>query len=868
MKEDRTSRLSVAVIGDKQSGQAQPKEKPGAGQTGTVPVISLVESAGQTETTNAHPRSIIANTRLGTWGGPVREIRRMFNEALTRTGDRKAAKEAVAAEKKKLRGILWSGLFSRRASEGLTEHSGLLCADLDDLSENLSDVRAKLQKSRYLWALFVSPTGEGLKAIFRVPADVSKHLASFRAVERHVLDLTGIQIDQACKDVARMCFVSYDPNAYSNPNAHEIAPLPEPPKPESARTPGASSPDLAARQRIAGELLGEIQWGSETHGFCTCPGKHLHTTGDGQRDCEIHLDGVPTIHCFHNSCAKVGDELNYELRSCIARAESRNQAKPTHGTRSGQPALSPSSWFSKRFPSLTEEYGDAVLEKSDIEGGLSVRDVGEDFLAATLGDKGSPSSPTIFLPTEEKFYTYAPNDGIFVHRREPTYMTQLSHLLLECARESRNDCDTSALEFRLRDSATLSGVLRKARGLLAVPSEFFSTDLTDFIPCSNGMLRLKDKKLLPFSSSYHRRNKLAVPFDPSAKCPLFLDTLMRQALDHDELDLLQRWCGLALIGENLAQRILILIGTAGGGKGTFIRVLNGIIGQNNLASLRPHLLGERFELGRFLGRTLLYGADVPANFLDQRGATVLKSLTGYDPVTLEFKNSNESPCIICRFNVVVTCNSRLTVRLEGDVEAWRRRLVMIDYRKPKPEKVIADLDRQILEGESSGVLNWMLEGLDKLRADSWQLVLTANQQAAVDNLLLESEGHAVFARECLQPNPAGMLTLWNTYAAYVEFCTQRGWTAVTRNKFTPAISDEVARQFGITTRNDIPDASHGKAQRGWKGLGWTEKFVQLTTETVSELSANEHSDTPDTLCSVQPEKLSMGEQPELVEEFI
>ena len=97
------------------------------------------------------------------------------------------------------------------------------------------------------------------------------------------------------------------------------------------------------------------------------------------------------------------------------------------------------------------------------------------------------------------------------------------------------------------------------------------------------------------------------------------------------------------------------------------------------------------QLGRFLGRTLLYGADVPANFLDQRGASVLKSLTGYDPVTLEFKNSNESPSIICRFNVIVTCNSRLAVHLEGDVEAWRRRLAIIEYRKPKPEKIIADL---------------------------------------------------------------------------------------------------------------------------------------------------------------------------------
>jgi phage/plasmid-associated DNA primase len=82
-----------------------------------------------------------------------------------------------------------------------------------------------------------------------------------------------------------------------------------------------------------------------------------------------------------------------------------------------------------------------------------------------------------------------------------------------------------------------------------------------------------------------------------------------------------------LIGENLAQRLLILTGTAGGGKGTFIRVLVGILGQTNVASLRTQLLNERFELGRFLGKTLLYGADVPEKFLNHRGASVLKSLT-------------------------------------------------------------------------------------------------------------------------------------------------------------------------------------------------------------------------------------------------
>lgn len=535
--------------------------------------------------------------------------------------------------------------------------------------------------------------------------------------------------------------------------------------------------------------------------------------------------------------------------------------KPHPDGRNGHPSITPGQWFADKFPKLSDEYGMAILEETDENEIVSARDIGEDFFAATLGEKGSPNAPTVFLPTEEKFYTYAPTDGIFVCQREPALLARLSRLLLDCARDCNGKgCNTRPLEFRFRDAANLSGVLKKARGLLDVPHDFFATDLTKFIPCANGMLRLDDKILLPFSPSYRRRNKLAVPFDPSANCPIFLETLMRQALDADELDLLQRWCGLALIGENLAQKILILTGTAGGGKGTFIRVLTGIIGQTNLASLRPQLLGERFELGRLLGKPLLYGADVPENFLNQRGASILKSLTGYDPVTLEFKNSNESPSIICRFNVIATCNSRLTVHLEGDTDAWRRRLALIEYNKPKPKNIIADLDRQILEREGSGVFNWMLEGLDKLRADGCQLHLSAKQQTSVDNLLLESDGHAVFARECLRRDSARTLTVADCFAAYVEFCTERGWNALTRNKFSGTISDEVVRQFGITSRNDIED-SNNKPQRGWKGLTLAENFPQPTDKIVSELSEigknsvkSESSDDSDTFLSLQREK--------------
>jgi putative DNA primase/helicase len=479
---------------------------------------------------------------------------------------------------------------------------------------------------------------------------------------------------------------------------------------------------------------------------------------------------------------------------------------------------SAAQWFAEKFPALPDEFGPAVLEEINKKGTLVARAIGEDFFAATLGANGSPTTPTVFIPTENKFYTYSKTDGIYVHRREAVLIALLSKLLLECARACNGKCEIRALEFRLRNSANLGGVINKARGLLEQPHDYFANDLKEFIPCANGVLRVADRKLLPFSPTYRRRNKLTVPFQKDAKSPsLFLDTLMRPALNKDDLDLLQRWCGSALIGENLAQVIMILTGTARGGKGTLIRVLNGVVGQTNFATLRTHLLGERFEIGRFFGKTLLYGADVPENFLSQRSASVLKALTGYDPVTLEFKNSNEIPFIICKFNVIVSCNSRLTVHLEGDTEAWRRRLRIIEYSNPPPAKVIADLNTQILTTEGSAVLNWMLDGLDKLRADDWQLHQTTEQKERVDNLLLESDGQTVFVREGLVKDANAQLTNAACLTAYVEFCTEHDWTPLSKTKFGARIFDAIAREYGIASRNDIPDAT-GKDQRGWKGI--------------------------------------------------
>src|SRR4029453_685058 len=73
------------------------------------------------------------------------------------------------------------------------------------------------------------------------------------------------------------------------------------------------------------------------------------------------------------------------------------------------PSIGPvAKWFAGRFPKLPDEFGAAVLEEPDRHGKQIVCDISQPFLAATLGEHGTPKAPTIYLSAENRFYTYSP----------------------------------------------------------------------------------------------------------------------------------------------------------------------------------------------------------------------------------------------------------------------------------------------------------------------------------------------------------------------------------------------------------------------------------------------------------------------------
>jgi len=223
------------------------------------PIISQCQNAKSIETHDSRAVVIVDQIRSGRWREQVEHILSVCHGAVEAG---RSGKEAAGELKLRLPAVMWSGCFTSRAagialSEKLTAHSGLLCADLDDLSiEQLDDCRAKLTADPHVWALFTSPTGTGLKVVFRVPASAEQHEASFRAVQAVVRKSCAVEIDQACSDVPRLCFVSYDPEAFSNRNATEL-PVESLPVKANA-TKAVALVVFIERQRIVCALLGEV----------------------------------------------------------------------------------------------------------------------------------------------------------------------------------------------------------------------------------------------------------------------------------------------------------------------------------------------------------------------------------------------------------------------------------------------------------------------------------------------------------------------------------------------------------------------------------------------------------------------------------
>jgi hypothetical protein len=114
--------------------------------------------------------------------------------------------------KKLLPSVCFSGKFPIRKDAHNAEHSGFLVLDFDNV-EDLGIKAAQLYEKPFVYAYWVSPSGNGIKALIRI-ADGKKHREHFAALKEVFPDADNSGVNES-----RVCYESYDPNIHINKNA-------------------------------------------------------------------------------------------------------------------------------------------------------------------------------------------------------------------------------------------------------------------------------------------------------------------------------------------------------------------------------------------------------------------------------------------------------------------------------------------------------------------------------------------------------------------------------------------------------------------------------------------------------------------------
>lgn len=420
----------------------------------------------------------------------------------------------------------------------------------------------------------------------------------------------------------------------------------------------------------------------------------------------------------------------------------------------------------------------------------------------------------IFEKDEERYYLYDERRGIWERSSEQDIIFAGTDMMLRASRAQGQPVLQSS---KFRSAAKMSAMSTHLKGIVGERNVF--KNRRGLIHVQNGMLDLTKVdddgaiELEPFSPDFYSRNQIPVRFDPDAECPRFLEDLLGKGLDADNIDLLQRWGGMLLLQENVFQKIMILTGTAGGGKSTVMSVFQKMVGQDNCAQLRTEQLLERFEMAAFIGKSTLIGADVPGNFLFQRGAYKLKQLTGGDFFQAEVKAGRDFITLYGNYNVGITCNSRLRVGMDSDAGAWDRRLLIVKYEAAKPEKPIDNFADWLVQNEGPGILNWLIEGAIKiLSAGSFEM--TDKQKGVVQDLLEESDSVRSFLRRCVvRGGRDDSITGEELIEAYHEFCDQRGWDALATGTLEKTFPNLMLELFRVNKSTNVK--REGTARRGY-----------------------------------------------------
>jgi putative DNA primase/helicase len=226
-------------------------------------------------------------------------------------------------------------------------------------------------------------------------------------------------------------------------------------------------------------------------------------------------------------------------------------------------------------------------------------------------------------------------------------------------------------------------------------------------------------------------------------------------------------------------KILLLVGPTRAGKGVIARVLGALVGRDNVAGPTLSSLKGDFGLAPLIGKSLAVVSDARLN--GQGGNVVVErllSVSGEDTLTVNRKYKDQwTGKLPSRFMV---CSNELPELGDASAAIAGRFVALLLSRS-----WLGREDRELepaLHVELPGILNWSLDGLERLERQG-QFTRPASTDETIVALRDLASPVAAFVRDCCVQDPEYRVPVDELYSAWKAWAEANGHTKSTKQVF-------------------------------------------------------------------------------------
>lgn len=288
----------------------------------------------------------------------------------------------------------------------------------------------------------------------------------------------------------------------------------------------------------------------------------------------------------------------------------------------------------------------------------------------------------------------------------------------------------------------------------------------------------------------------------------------------EDRQMLLEYCGYCLTRDTRQQKFLILVGSGGSGKSTLIRLLETVLGEENLSHVSLKELSQRFASVGLLGKLLNSCADLEISALED--TSVIKKILGEDSLRGEFKGK-DAISFKSYAKMIFSTNELPLVLSERSNGFFRR--VMVLTMDQKPETARADF-LEVLQGEADYFLRLCVSALVRMYA-AGKIHESPASIEAVKTLRNDSDSVQAFLSANIDKSEEGRIKKKDLYSGYEQFCRDADRQSLTKSNFFRSMKAKgfseiktggVEYYKGIFWKENLPFFSPEISLTDWSGL--------------------------------------------------